>query len=85
MRWPIEMLERPCRQFWLKALKSDDVFVCAQVGKQIGQNFVFENRGGAGTTLGSAMVAKADPDGYTLLVNSTLAGGGGLHVPQAAV
>lgn len=56
-----------------------------QVGKQIGQNFVFENRGGAGTTLGAAMVAKADPDGYTLLVNSTLAGGGGLHVPQAAV
>ena len=42
-----------------------------QVGKQIGQNFVFENRGGAGTTLGAAMVAKADPDGYTLLVNST--------------
>src|SRR5882724_7805049 len=45
--------------------------VFEQVGKQIGQNFVFENRGGAGTTLGSAMVAKADPDGYTLLVNST--------------
>jgi tripartite-type tricarboxylate transporter receptor subunit TctC len=42
-----------------------------QVGRQIGQNFVFENRGGAGTTLGSAIVAKADPDGYTLLVNST--------------
>ena len=42
-----------------------------QVGKQIGQNFVFENRGGAGTTLGAAMAAKADPDGYTLLVNST--------------
>jgi tripartite-type tricarboxylate transporter receptor subunit TctC len=42
-----------------------------QVGKQIGQNFVVENRGGAGTTLGSAMVAKADPDGYTLLANST--------------
>src|SRR3954463_14688909 len=45
--------------------------VFEQVGKQIGQNFVFENRGGAGTTLGLAMVAKADPDGYTLLVNST--------------
>ena len=42
-----------------------------QVGKQIGQNFVVENRGGSGTTLGSAMVAKADPDGYTLLANST--------------
>jgi len=39
-----------------------------QVGKQIGQNFVFENRGGAGTTLGAAMAAKADPDGYTLVI-----------------
>src|SRR3954468_4301877 len=44
--------------------------VFEHVGKQIGQNFVFENRGGAGTTLGAAMAAKADPDGYTLLVNS---------------
>jgi len=42
-----------------------------QVGKSIGQSFVVENRGGAGTTLGSGMVAKAEPDGYTLLVNST--------------
>ncbi len=42
-----------------------------QVGSQIHQTFVVENRGGAGTTLGSGMVAKADPDGYTLLVNST--------------
>ena len=45
--------------------------VFEQVGKQIGQSFVFENRGGAGTTLGAAIVAKEDPDGYTLLVNST--------------
>jgi tripartite-type tricarboxylate transporter receptor subunit TctC len=42
-----------------------------QVGSQIGQTFVVENRGGAGTTLGAAMVARADADGYTLLVNST--------------
>jgi tripartite-type tricarboxylate transporter receptor subunit TctC len=42
-----------------------------QVGRQMGHSFVFENRGGAGTTLGAAMAAKADPDGYTLLVNST--------------
>ncbi len=42
-----------------------------QVGSQIGQTFVVENRGGAGTTLGAGMVARADPDGYTLLVNST--------------
>ena len=45
--------------------------VFEQVGRQIGQTFVVENRGGAGTTLGSGMVAKAEPDGYTLLVNST--------------
>src|SRR5437868_4752117 len=45
--------------------------VFEQVGRQLGQSFVFENRGGAGTSLGSGMVAKADSDGYTLLVNST--------------
>ena len=45
--------------------------VFEQVGRQLGQSFVFENRGGAGTSLGVGMVAKADPDGYTLLVNST--------------
>jgi tripartite-type tricarboxylate transporter receptor subunit TctC len=45
--------------------------VFEQVGRQIGQSFVVENRGGAGTTLGSSMVVKAEPDGYTMLVNST--------------
>jgi tripartite-type tricarboxylate transporter receptor subunit TctC len=42
-----------------------------QVSKQIGQAVVVENRGGGGTTIGSAYVAHSDPDGYTLLVNST--------------
>jgi len=45
--------------------------VFEQVGRQIGQTFVVENRGGGGTTLGMAQVAKADPDGYTMLVHST--------------
>ncbi len=36
-----------------------------------GQSVVVENRPGAGGTLGSAMVAKSEPDGYTLLVVST--------------
>lgn len=36
----------------------------------LGQNFVFENRGGAGGTIGTALVAKAPPDGYTLLLQT---------------
>ncbi len=35
-----------------------------------GQAVVPENRGGAGGSIGSAVVAKAEPDGYTLLINS---------------
>jgi tripartite-type tricarboxylate transporter receptor subunit TctC len=42
--------------------------VLDQVGRQMGQNFVIENRTGAGGTIGSASAAKADPDGYTLLL-----------------
>jgi tripartite-type tricarboxylate transporter receptor subunit TctC len=34
------------------------------------QQVVVDNRGGAGGTLASAMVARATPDGYTLLVHS---------------
>ncbi len=35
--------------------------------KTLGHNFLVENRPGAGTTLGTNLVAKAPPDGYTLL------------------
>ena len=42
--------------------------VLDQVSKQIGQSFVLENRPGAGGTLGTAHVAKADPDGHTVLL-----------------
>lgn len=45
--------------------------VFEQVGRQLGQSVVTENRGGGGTTTGMAMVAKSPPDGYTILVNST--------------
>lgn len=42
-----------------------------QLATQLGQPFVVENRTGAGGTIGAASVAKADPDGYTILVHST--------------
>jgi tripartite-type tricarboxylate transporter receptor subunit TctC len=45
--------------------------VMEQVSAQIGQPIVVENRVGAGGTIGVGSVAKAEPDGYTLLVHST--------------
>jgi tripartite-type tricarboxylate transporter receptor subunit TctC len=38
---------------------------------QLGQTIVVENRGGAGGTIGTADVAKSDPDGYTLLIHAS--------------
>ena len=45
--------------------------VCDPLSQLIGQPVVVENRVGAGGTIGAGMVARADPDGYTLLVNSS--------------
>ncbi len=40
----------------------------AELQETLGQPFVIENRGGAGGTLGSEVVARAAPDGYTLMM-----------------
>jgi tripartite-type tricarboxylate transporter receptor subunit TctC len=45
--------------------------VCDQLSSQLRQPVTVENRGGAGTMIAAAFVAKSDPDGYTILVNSS--------------
>ena len=40
--------------------------VCDQLTKQLGQQFIVENKGGAGGNIGTTELARAAPDGYTL-------------------
>ena len=42
-----------------------------KVGEQVSQQFVIDNRVGAGGMIGAAFVAKSAPDGYTVMVYST--------------
>jgi len=44
--------------------------VAERMAAQFGQQFIVDNRLGAGGTIGMGIVANATPDGYTLLVNS---------------
>ncbi len=41
-----------------------------ELSKSLGQSVIVENKGGAGATLGADQVAKAKPDGHTLLVGA---------------
>lgn len=45
--------------------------VSEEAAKLLGKPIIVENRGGAGSIIGSNYVAKAAPDGYTLLVGQT--------------
>jgi tripartite-type tricarboxylate transporter receptor subunit TctC len=68
--WPIKPLRAVVP---LGAGSTTDIVprvVFDQLSPQLGQTIVVENRTGAGGTIGAAFVAKADPDGYTVLVHS---------------
>ena len=52
--------------------------VFEQLAPQLGQSLVVENRVGAGGTIGTGFVAKAEPDGYTVLAH-----GSGLTISPA--
>lgn len=43
--------------------------IAQSMSKTLGQQVIVENVGGAGGTIGAARVAKADPDGYTVLLH----------------
>jgi len=43
----------------------------AKMAKSLGQNFVVENRPGAGGNIGTAMATRAAPDGYTLVMSTS--------------
>jgi len=46
-----------------------------KLGPRLGQTMLVENRPGAGATLGAQLVARAEPDGHTLLVSSSTSHG----------
>ena len=53
--------------------------VFEQVGRQVGHTFVVENRPGAGGSIGGNFVAKAPPDGHTILVWGSIAAANALY------
>jgi tripartite-type tricarboxylate transporter receptor subunit TctC len=60
-----------------------DIFarlVAEKLSQSLGQQFIIDNRGGAGGNIGTDAVAKADPDGYTLVMGTV-----GTHAINASL
>lgn len=45
--------------------------IAPRMSQDLGQQLLIDNRGGAGSTIGTSMAAKSSPDGYTLLMVSS--------------
>lgn len=56
--------------------------VAQRLSEQTGQQFVVDNRAGANGTVGSDLVSKAAPDGYTLLVQASIFVANPLFLPN---
>ena len=60
-----------------------DIFarlIAEKLSQQLGQQFIIDNRGGAGGNIGADAVAKAAPDGYTLVMGTV-----GTHAINASL
>jgi tripartite-type tricarboxylate transporter receptor subunit TctC len=69
--WPTKTVHVICT---LGAGSATDILartLAERLAVQLGQPVIVENRPGASTTLGAAVVAKAEPDGHTLLFTSS--------------
>lgn len=74
LAWAQSYPNRPVRVIFPFAAGGAGNIIAETYGRKFtekfGQNWVIDNRGGAGSTLGTNLVAKASPDGYTLLMGS---------------
>ncbi|MEY3724321.1 MAG: hypothetical protein RLZZ365_256 [Pseudomonadota bacterium] len=56
--------------------------LAAQLTEQLGKQFIIDNRGGAGGTVGASVAAKAAPDGYTWFIGAIASYDRSLHVQE---
>src|SRR5260370_22400188 len=69
--WPARAIKAPIPFVDGSAADVVPRLVFDRLAAELGQPIVIENRVGAGGTLGTAVVAKADPDGYSIIAHSS--------------
>jgi tripartite-type tricarboxylate transporter receptor subunit TctC len=69
--WPVKSLRVVVPFTAASATDAVARMVSERISASVGQPVVVENRPGAGGTIGAGVVAKAEPDGYTILIHSS--------------